>query len=197
MSKTKLLMDRARIPENHRGCLLKNIPNGVEYKQKIVDYIENIKHHLAHGQGLYLWGEYGSGKTGLAAIICKAALSRGFVPLWVNAERIPSYMCEDIMFSEDTPMRDRMFSVDILVIDDYRIRDQRAAKSDWIERWLESVIRRRLDDKKVTIITSNTAPQQLAKLKAVFSISTEAMEFIEIEGHDFRSETAASKPQPE
>lgn len=196
MSATKLF-DEAHLPVNHRGCLLKHIPNSTPYKQKIVDYTENIRHHLSNGQGLYLWGDYGTGKTGIACIICKAALNKGFMPLWVTAESIPSYMIEDIYFADDTLMRERMFTVDLLVIDDFRIRDQKAAKSDWIERWLESLIRRRLDAGKATIITSNTAKFELAKLKAIYSIANEAMEFVEIKGHDFRKEAVDNKATPE
>lgn len=182
-----VLFNRARLPANHRGCLLSRIPD-LPYKSKIADYTENIREYVTQGRGLYLWGSYGTGKTAIACIVCKAALSRGLVPLWVTAESIPAYMVEDIFFDDEILMRDRMYSVDLLVIDDFRMRDQKAAKSDWIERWFENLIRRRLDAKKATIVTSNTSKFELKKLKAVYSITSEAMEFVEIAGHDFRSE---------
>ena len=130
-SQRDALLTRARVPSNHWDCLLSEIPDDVTYKDFIVQYTDEIAANIQAGKGLFLWGDYGTGKTGIAAIICKAALNKGYVPLWIAAESIPSYMCEDIYFDDSTLMRERMFEVPLLVIDDLRLRDQRNIKSDW------------------------------------------------------------------
>lgn len=186
------LLTQAGIPKNHWDCLISEIPDSCEYKSFIIDYTQDIKNNVLGAKGLYLWGDYGTGKTGLAAIIAKAALSKGLMSLWISAENIPQYMCEDIYFSDEVLMRDRMFSVPLLIIDDLRLRDQKAAKSDWIERWLESVIRRRMDNFLCTLITSNNSVHELKKLKAVYAITSEACTFIEIKGKNFREEKRQS-----
>lgn len=187
------LLTQAGIPKNHWDCLISAIPVSCEYRDFIVRYTDNIKTNLIEGKGLYLWGDYGTGKTGLAAIIAKAALSKGYMSLWISAESIPAYMCEDIYFSEEMTMKDRMFSVPLLVIDDLRLRDQTTAKSDWIERWLESVIRRRMDNTLCTVITSNNSVHELKKLKAVYAITSEACTFLEIKGKNFRKDLVYSR----
>ncbi len=183
---TDSLFKRALIPENHWDCRLSEIPDTVPYKQYIVEYTENIIANVQNAKGLFIWGDFGTGKTGIAAIICKAALNKGIVPLWIPAERVPSYMCDEIYFDNDTLMKDRLFEVPLLVMDDLRLREQINLKSDWIERWIEGVIRRRMDARKTTIITSNNNPADLAKLKAVHAICSEAMTFVEVRGHKFR-----------
>lgn len=183
------LFRRACLPENHWDCRLSEIPYHAKYKSFVVEYTSNITDHIHSGKGLYLFGDYGTGKTGIAAIICKAALNKGILPLWIAAEKIPEYMCEDVYFDSDILMKDRLFDVPLLIIDDLRLREQVNLKSDWIERWLESVIRRRRDELKATIITSNDNPAKLAKLKAVYAICCEAVEFVEIKGVQFRPDS--------
>lgn len=180
------LLKRAMIPVNHWDCNLAEIPDDFPYKKRIIQYIENLREHIDRGEGLWLWGDYGTGKTGIAAILAKAALNKGYMPCWIAAENIPAYMCEDIYFSDDLLMRDRIFQVPMLVIDDIRLREQKNLRSDWIERWLEGIIRRRRDALLVTICSSNNSPFELKKLKAVYAISQEAMEFIEVKGKNFR-----------
>lgn len=191
------LLQQAGIPKNHWDCRLSEIPDTCEYKSFIVDYCNDIKNNILGAKGLYLWGDYGTGKTGLAAIIAKAALSKGYMSLWIAAENIPGYMCEDIYFSDEVLMRDRMFSVPLLVIDDLRLRDQRNVKSDWIERWLENVIRRRVDNTLTTLISSNNSVHELKKLKAVYSITSEACTFLEIKGKNFRKDLVEARRDDE
>ena len=180
------LLRRARIPSNHWDCLLSEIPDEMEYKPFIVQYTDEISANLGSGSGLYIWGPHSSGKTGLASIICKAALNKGHMPLWIAAEKIPEYMCEDIYFDSDTLMRDRLYQVPLLVLDDLRLRSQQNLKSDWIERWLESIVRRRMDGKLCTIITSNNNKAALAKIEAFYAICKEALTLVEVRGHEFR-----------
>jgi len=180
------LFNRAQLPNNHWDCALSGIPDDLKHKQIVTDYVEDIRDNIDQGKGVYWWGTYGSGKTGIAAIVVKAALSKGYMPLWISAESIPSYMCDDIYFDDGTLMRDRLFEVPLLIIDDVRLRDQTSLRSDWIERWLEAVVRRRMDNTLSTHITSNNSPYELKKLKAMYAICTEAMAFVEVKGINFR-----------
>lgn len=189
------LLIQAAIPRNHWDCRISEIPDTCEYKSFIIDYCADIKNNILGAKGLYLWGDYGTGKTGLAAIIAKAALSKGLMSLWISAEKIPSYICDDIYFSDELLMRDRMFSVPLLVIDDLRLRDQTNVKNDWIERWLESVIRRRMDNTLTTVISSNDSEFALRKLKSVYSITSEACRFLEIKGKNFRKDLVEDRDE--
>lgn len=182
------LFNATRLPKNHWGCSISQIPD-LPYKTQIVDWVDNVKENVESGRGLLLYGTHSSGKSGTAAIIFKAALSKRIGALWVAAECIYEYKLnqDTILYSESTSLWDRMLNVPLLVIDDVTVRNRRDQKSQWCEMTLEMLVRRRTDAKLCTVITTN---ESLSKIKsevlAFFSILKEATTPINIAGYDFR-----------
>jgi DNA replication protein DnaC len=182
------LFTATRLPKNHWECSIAQIPS-LPYKPLVVDWVDKVKENIEEGKGILLYGKHGSGKSGIAAIMLKAALSKRIGALWVAAEAIYDYRLnqDTILYSDSTSLWDRMMTVPLLVVDDMLVRNRKDQKSQWIEMTLEMLIRRRTDSKLCTIITTN---EDLSKIKsevlALFSILKEATTPINVVGHDFR-----------
>jgi len=119
--------------------------------------------HYLRGDGLFVWGPLGVGKTALAAVLLMELRRRGHSGLFVDtAELVERLMARD-NFDLDTSWAERVREVDVLVLDDLGTEHHDAA--GMIERRLETIIRGRLQRKKPTIATCNTAPLRLGPHK--------------------------------
>ena len=105
------------LPKNHWNCRLSEIPS-FNYKKRISDWIEDIRENLSNGESLYLYGGYGRGKSGIAAILMKVALAHGRFGLWINFRDLHSISInpEDTRFSEYISMLDRIKEVPLLIV---------------------------------------------------------------------------------
>lgn len=182
---TEQHMDRMLIPKVHWNALLSKVPNRCVHKGHVSDYVEDIVPSITSGQGLYLWGDYGRGKSGLAALILKAAASRGFIGLWLRAKELPRHVIEKTQFDNEFTMMDRALDVPILVLDEFQVRSD----IRYTEVAAEDLIRARIDSKKSTIVTSNITISDISdRYPALYSVLQEGLFPIHIKGHDFRSE---------
>jgi DNA replication protein DnaC len=97
---------------------------------------------------------------------------------------------EKVPFDDEMNLYERALSVPILVLDELKLRTE--AKG--VEQYCEMLIRRRIDDKKCTIITTNHAPSVIKeKYPALYAPLMESVLPVKIEGHDFRKAIAERK----
>lgn len=183
------LFEVVNLPKNHWECRLSEIPE-LPYKAVLEDWIQSIRQNVQDGKGLFLYGKFGTGKSGAAAILVKAAIAKTLSCLWVAAESLPDYKIreQEFWFSEETTMMERIRAVSLLVIDDVVIRELKDQKNQWLETSLEMVIRRRMDQKLCTVITSNHNPEYIkTNVPAIASILKECCLPVRVEGKNFRT----------
>ncbi|WP_180955789.1 ATP-binding protein [Mediterraneibacter gnavus] len=117
------------------------------------EYADNFAYHKARGDGLYIEGTNGTGKTHLAAAIALQLIGEG-TPVICKTS---SDLLMDIRRSFDNrevneaQILDIYKKVDLLIIDDLG----KEQCSDWSMSTLYSILNDRYEDMKPTIITTN------------------------------------------
>jgi DNA replication protein DnaC len=184
------ILKRMCIPDVHLNAKMSSIPDVCKHKKIISKYILNLKTNLDKGRGLYLFGDYGNGKSAISCIILKYVGLAGKTGIFVKANDVAKYIIEKIEFEDKVSYEDRMLSVDVLVLDDLIVGvDKR-------EIYIEHLVRKRIDNKKVTIITSNQIPTELSiKYPALAAVSLECIIPVKIDGHNFRRDIASDIKQ--
>lgn len=133
----------------------------------VIDFIKNIQDHMKNGDWLYIFGDeqrseklnlsaYGTGKTYLLDCIANALTTRKISALYVKEEKLFADIkstYEKNSEESEYEMLQRYYKVPILLIDDLFT----APYKDWAEGKLFSILDKRSEEKKVTIITSNYA----------------------------------------
>lgn len=117
------------------------------------EYADNFTYHQARGDGLYIEGTNGTGKTHLAAAIALQLIGEG-IPVICKTS---SDLLLDIKKSFDgegtreSDVLDIYKRVDLLIIDDLG----KEQCSDWSMSTLYSILNDRYEDMKPTIVTTN------------------------------------------
>lgn len=124
------------------------------------EYADHFAYHKAKGDGLYIEGTNGTGKTHLAAAIALQLINEG-VPVICKTS---SDLLMDIKRTFDDGTRneaqvlDIYKKVDLLIIDDLG----KEQCSDWSMSTLYSILNDRYEDMKPVIVTTNYNADQLA-----------------------------------
>lgn len=117
------------------------------------EYADHFEYHRARGDGLYIEGTNGTGKTHLAAAIALQLINEG-IPVICKTS---SDLLLDIKKSFDgdgvreSDVLDIYKRVDLLIIDDLG----KEQCSDWSMSTLYSILNDRYEDMKPTIVTTN------------------------------------------
>ncbi|MGB9813502.1 MAG: ATP-binding protein [Thermovenabulum sp.] len=158
-----------------------------------LDYAKNFDNYKEKGEGLYITGGYGVGKTHLAAAIAnyliqnlKATVIFGNVTTLLG--RIRYAYSDSSQYEEDQIMKE-LYDVDLLIIDDLG----KEKPTEWVEEKLYTVINQRYEDYKPIVVTSNleleVIEQRLENCGgAIVSRIIEMCRGIKIVGSDFRKE---------
>lgn len=181
---TKRALERlwGDMPEHFRAFRLGTYPTCTAGQRQLVD---ELRAWLDGERWLYLHGEVGRGKSGLAAALVNEAVSRGqsglfrVVPDLLDRIR-RTYRNRDAFDASETDVLESLYVVDILVLDDLGSEKS----SEWVGEKLFQVIGHRHDAHKRTIITSNLnlvelrdhlehprTPSRIAELADVFDLS--------------------------
>jgi DNA replication protein DnaC len=129
--------------------------------QAVREFCENLDGNLAEGQGLWLMGSPGTGKTTLGMLIASRALAAGkttavyFSTSLLNRIRQTYYEAA----AEDaySVFFEKITSVDLLYIDDLGSERQ----TDWVVEQLYAVVNERYESQRSILLTSN-ADQDIA-----------------------------------
>ena len=149
---------RSVIPRRYRDVSLEIARNdGVNpVVLKVVgDFIEEIEPRLDKGQGLWLAGGVGAGKTALAMLVSKTAIEAGrtvaIYSLPKLLARIRATYEKDLGGDSYTQFFDRLISVDLLHVDDLGVEK----RSDWVLEQLYAVVNERYEMERSMVVTTN------------------------------------------
>jgi DNA replication protein DnaC len=129
----------------------------------IEEFASEIDTRLERGDGLWLWGDTGTGKTALAMLLSKLTLEAGhsvaIYSLPKLLARIRSTYERDLGGDSYTAFFERLTSVELLHIDDLGAEK----RSDWVLEQLYAIVNERYEAKRSIIVTTNLGEEDLAE----------------------------------
>lgn len=188
--KTKDLK-RANVPKRFWNVALSKVPEGLRYKDRVRNYLRNMKNVFEDGVGLYLWSEENStGKTSLAIVVLKFMLRMKKTGYFEESWRLKNALINKEEIEEGFTVEDRVRTVDVLVLDD--IGKEYRTDSGFAENLIEGIIRDRAQNMKITILTGNVNPKDISGLYSpdLSAMFKEVCIAVKVVGHDWRAEKA-------
>jgi DNA replication protein DnaC len=184
------------IPPRYRGASFERPPvsdmaRDMQTKgavNKVRAFADELDANLEQGQGLWLFGDTGTGKTTLAMLVSKAALEAGRT---VAIYSLPKLLARIRRTYDSEPGGDsylsffeRLTSVDLLHIDDLGAEK----RSDWVLEQLYALINERYESQRSMIITTNLEHQALEEQIGPRTVSrlSEMCEEVDVFGEDQR-----------
>lgn len=128
--------------------------------REVKRYVSELDRRIEEGQGLWLMGDVGTGKTTLAMIVSKAALESGHSVAIYSLPRLLAEIRKTFDQDSDNTylsLFKQLAGVDLLHIDDVGAERQ----TDWVLEQLYSLVNERYEQKKAVIITTNLGPNEL------------------------------------
>ena len=183
----------AVIPKKYRGVSFDRPPITTIREGIVIQvrrYVREVDAKLDAGDGLWLHGPVGTGKTSLAMLVSKAALDAGRT---VAIYSLPRLLAEiRTTFDEDsahsyTDLLDRLTGVDLLHIDDVGAEKT----SPWVLEQLYALINTRYEEERAVIITTNLERDDLAEQINERTVSRleEMCLVLPVGGRDLRRQT--------
>jgi DNA replication protein DnaC len=130
-------------------------PRRAPVYRAVKDYVEGIDERLDEGEGLWLMGDVGTGKTSLAMLVSKAAVEAGRSVAIYSLPRLLSRIRRtyDAEAGEQSYLEffERLTEVDLLHIDDLGVEK----RSDWVLEQLYAIINERYESQRSMIVTTN------------------------------------------
>ncbi len=149
-------------------------------------FAADIDRQLDAGRGLWFMGPVGTGKTTLAMLVSKAALSAGRSVAIYSLPRLLNEIRDTHRADRShVDLLDRLTSVDLLHVDD--IGAQRT--NDWVLEELYSIVNARYEDQRSMVITTNIDNREaLCEQITARTVSrlTEMCDELPVLGHDHR-----------
>jgi DNA replication protein DnaC len=154
-------------------------------------FADTIDEKLDAGRGLWFMGPVGTGKTTLAMLVSKAALSAGRSVAIYSLPRLLNEI-RDTHRAERSHVEllDRLTAVDMLHIDD--VGAERT--TDWVLEELYSIVNGRYEDQRSIVITTNILDREaLCEQISERTVSrlTEMCDELPLLGHDRRMDMQA------
>jgi DNA replication protein DnaC len=181
----------AVIPRKYRGVSFDR-PPVTEIAEPVVRavrrYVRDIEQRLDRGDGLWLEGDVGTGKTTLAMLVSRSALDGGRS---VAIYSLPRLLAEiRATFEADAEgsyvdFLDRLARVDLLHVDD--VGAERT--SPWVLEQLYAIVNARYEDERSILITTNLSRDELAEQITPRTVSRlkEMCEVLPLYGADARA----------
>lgn len=151
------------IPRKYRGVSLDRPPisdmerdprRSPVYKA-VKGYVEGIEERLDEGEGLWLMGDVGTGKTSLAMLVSKSAVEAGRTVAIYSLPRLLSRIRRtyDAEAGEQSYLEffERLTEVDLLHIDDLGAEK----RSDWVLEQLYAIVNERYESQRSVVVTTN------------------------------------------
>jgi DNA replication protein DnaC len=197
----------ARIPKRYRDISFERLtgPDFVVFPEQIRvarRFAGDIEKQLDSGQGMWIMGDIGTGKTMLAMLISKAALDAGRTVAIYSFPRLLNLIREAIPSSrngEDMEgvigFLDRLAGVDLLHIDDVGAEN----RTDWALEQLYSIVNTRYEEQRSIIITTNLQPDELSEqigARTVSRLIEMCGDPLPLFGEDRRREYRAMRTEP-
>lgn len=163
----------------------------------VVRYTVDLDRMFVSGSGLYVWGTFGVGKSGLAVEVLKEVLRRkdstgnfkwdAAFMFWPEVMRKLTAF-DEVPAEERAALQEQMKSVDFLCIDDVG-REYRAQGSNWVASNIDAIFRCRMMTGTPTILTSNFSMNEVEKFygTSLFSVFRGSLIEVAVEGGDYRA----------
>ena len=167
---------------------MSEIPEHLEYRDKVRKYLEKMDEMLENGIGLFLYSDENStGKTSIAVLALKQALRLRRTAYFEESVRLKAALIRAEEFEENTPIERRIRTVDLLVLDD--VGKEYRTESGFAENTIESVLRDRSQSMRLTIMTSNLKPNKIEQVYSadLAALLRETMIPLRISGYDWRA----------
>jgi len=154
-----------RIPRRYQGVSFDRPPvsdiarTAPDQIRAVRRYIGSIEENLDAGNGLWIQGDVGTGKTTLAMLISKAALDASRSVAIYSLPRLLNLLRESM--DSDGGMldfMDRLTAVDLLHIDDLGAEHQ----TEWVLEQLYSIVNARYEAERAIVATTNLMPDELS-----------------------------------
>jgi DNA replication protein DnaC len=153
----------AVIPRRYRGVSFDRPPVTLidpTVVGQVRRYTADIDARLDAGDGLWLMGDVGTGKTTLAMLVSRHALDAGRSVAIYSLPRLLSELRKTFEESSDLSylqLLDSLASVDLLHIDD--VGAERT--SEWVLEQLYAIVNTRYEEQKSIVVTTNLQPDAL------------------------------------
>ena len=136
-------------------------PSRAPVFRAVKDFVVSIDERLAEGQGLWLMGDVGTGKTTFAMLVSKAAVEGGNTVAIYSLPRLLSRIRRtyDAEAGEQSYLEffERLTEVDLLHIDDLGAEK----RSDWVLEQLYAIINERYETQRSVVVTTNLSQEEL------------------------------------
>ena len=202
ISNIQSLFYNSNIPTKYRFRRLnefKTDHNDIEIENSLLMALDYSRHFIEESkkakdefvQGLFFYGEPGSGKTLLTCLVLNECIIQHQIPcLYLKITRDfftrlkASYNLESETYGQGDDLFKKISDVEILAIDDFGVQKD----SPWEQRTLYDLIDTRYEFEKLTIITSNLDPKEIEPLfnGRIHSRLKEMVQFKEIIAPDYR-----------
>lgn len=196
MRKIERLFDQSRLGKRFKDRTFEAFEIR-DYNRKAfeiaLDYAQNFDRYKEKGEGLFITGSYGVGKTHLAAAVTnyliqnlKGTVIFGNVTTLLGRLR---FAYSDDSEYEETQILKELYDVDLLVIDDLG----KEKPTPWVEEKLYNVINERYENYRPIIVTSNLELEEIERRLetcggAIVSRIIEMCRGVKIVGPDYRKE---------
>ena len=119
-----------------------------------------IHEHVRDGRGLYIFGDFETGKTSAAVAILKEVIRRAGTPFYLKSRHILRAMYDNEETEDGMDLvKNRVGQADMLLLDDLGTEGFDSKKAGGAE--LEGVFRDRYDEGLPIMVTSNYAPTKV------------------------------------
>ncbi len=163
MSRRRARGVASAIPRKYRGVSLDRPPvsemardpGRAPVYEAVREFIEAIDERLAEGEGMWLMGDVGTGKTTLAMLVSKAAVEAERAVAIYSLPRLLARIRRtyDAEAGEQSYLEffERLTSVDLLHIDDLGAEKS----SDWVLEQLYAIVNERYEAQRSMVVTTN------------------------------------------
>ena len=143
---------------------IRNTPERKTAYQTAMHYAERFSYHLKAGEGLYIEGPCGTGKTHLAAAIALALIELEYRVVLKTADDLFRDIKRtfDVNDGEEYKLLDKYKTCDLLVIDDLG----KEQATDWTTAILYAIINERYERQRPVIITTNFNEETLIAVES-------------------------------
>jgi DNA replication protein DnaC len=136
-------------------------PQRAPVYRAVKEFVDGIDERLTEGEGLWLMGDVGTGKTSLAMLVSKAAVEAGHTVAIYSLPRLLSRIRRtyDAEAGEQSYLEffERLTEVDLLHIDDLGAEK----RSDWVLEQLYAIVNERYETQRSVVGTTNLRQEEL------------------------------------
>lgn len=119
-------------------------------------YMDTLEENMDSGQGLLMFGSFGTGKTTAAVVVAQEAISKGYSVKFLGVDYLTAEL-RGMQYEQAAIFRNELAEKDLIILDGL----EADADGKWLLEEVGAIIARRYDNKKAIIVTTNSTPEQL------------------------------------